>query len=764
LTKPSDPKESATVPISEADMATLSVPEAGDAEAPLPTVNGYTAVRRVGQGGMGVVFEAEQHEPVKRRVAIKVIQAGPGASEFIVRFEAERQALARMEHAGIARIFDAGYTAEGLPFYSMEFVDGEALTTYCDQRRSTTRGRLQLFIDLCRAVQHAHTKSIIHRDLKPSNILVAETDGRALPKVIDFGLAKSLGEKLTEEEAVTKFGHAIGTPAYMSPEQIRGVELDTRSDIYALGAILYELLVGHRPYDRETVRRPDFLFRHQSGDLEPRTPSDRLSELGDGDVRSKVAELRGTDPSTLTRELRGDLDWIVMKAMAHEPDHRYETVHDLVLDIERHLNHEPVLARPPTAAYRMSRFVRRHRLGVSVAAVLFLGLSGGVLGTTVGLLRARAAEARATAEDDRSERVSKFLANMLASVDAEQMGRSLMEDLERRVASAAEDPDAKQTKAAAFRELTEPVNATNAGLRLLDEEVLARAAATIKDELGDDPVVAARLEHEIANTYRRLGLVKQAREHFETAWAARRSLLGQDHIDTLRSQAAIGRMMWDAQRNQEVIDFNREVLERVRAVVGDDHELPLGIKYVIAIGLTDLGQHKEAEVFARQSAETARRVLGPDHARTLEAVDAHASALMWLKRYPDSEKLYRDSVERSTRLKGSESPGTLDLRMKHDTLLYYLGRYDESEKDLLEVLAAIRRIHGDVHPQTFKVLYVLGCMSAHAGKKDEALDWVSKAIDAGFRYGPWLAQDPDFASVRDDPRFQELVKRATPGK
>ena len=343
-------------------------------------VGKYKLVQKIGSGGFGVVYMAEQLQPVKRRVAFKIIKLGMDTNEVIARFEAERQALAMMDHPNIAKIFDAGATETGRPYFVMELVRGIPITRFCDECSSTVRERLELFLDVCRAVQHAHQKGVIHRDLKPSNVMITMHDGRPVPKVIDFGVAKATQTPLTEKTLLTRFEMFIGTPAYMSPEQsqLSGLDVDTRSDIYSLGVLLYELLTGRTPFDSPELRDANYEeFRRRIREEEPPKLSTRISTMNEGDL-TDLARLYRTDPQRLLTSIRGDLDWIVMKAMEKNRMRRYETANALALDLLRHLNDEPVLARPPSVAYRFSKFARKYRaammfaMALSVITLLFI--------------------------------------------------------------------------------------------------------------------------------------------------------------------------------------------------------------------------------------------------------------------------------------------------------------------------------------------------------------------------------------------------------
>ena len=367
----------------------------------------YKLLEVLGEGGMGVVYWAEQTEPVHREVAFKVIKLGMDTKEVVARFEAERQALAVMEHPSIAKVFDAGATDTGQPYFVMELVRGTPIVHYCDQHRLTTRERVRLFVQACRAVQHAHQKGVIHRDLKPSNVLITEADGKPLAKIIDFGIAKAAERPLTDRTFATDANRFVGTPAYMSPEQagVGGVDVDTRTDVYSLGVTLYKLLTGALPF--ESVAYRGLAMFATAVEREPPTPSRRLSQLGVTQVT--VAEQRRTDASTLERELRGDLDWIVMKAMEKDRSHRYDTAESLAMELLRYLDDEPILARPPSAGYRLGKFARRHKVGVVFAATLVVLLGGFTVNQMIQAERIRQARDLANTRRGQAEGLIDFM-------------------------------------------------------------------------------------------------------------------------------------------------------------------------------------------------------------------------------------------------------------------------------------------------------------------------------------------------------------------
>ncbi|MEY4387401.1 MAG: hypothetical protein RLY20_2684 [Verrucomicrobiota bacterium] len=394
----------------EADAPSETPPEAGDAsqeELPNRRIGRYKLLQRLGEGGCGVVYMAEQEEPVRRRVALKVIRLGMDTERVVARFEAERQALAMMDHPNIARVLDAGTTETGRPYFVMELVRGTKLTTFCDERQLDTRARLELFIQVCQAIQHAHQKGVIHRDIKPSNILVTLHDGVPVPKVIDFGIAKAVEGKLTDNTLFTAYEQFIGTPAYMSPEQaeMSGLDVDTRSDIYSLGVLLYELLTGRTPFDtKKLIASGVDEMRRTLREREPQMPSVILTTLNNAEL-STVASQHHEAPLKLISALRGDLDWIVMKALEKDRRRRYETANGLAMDVRRYLLNEPVVARPPSRVYRLQKLVRRNRVVFIAVAVVSISLITSSAVSTYLFLRERDARQRAVAAEQKETRL-----------------------------------------------------------------------------------------------------------------------------------------------------------------------------------------------------------------------------------------------------------------------------------------------------------------------------------------------------------------------
>ena len=387
-------------------------------ESPGTMVGRYKVLQRIGEGGMGAVYMAEQTEPVSRKVALKIIKQGMDTKQVVARFEAERQALAMMDHPNIAKVLDAGATDNGRPFFVMELVRGVPITEYCDKNKLTTKERLELFIPVCQAIQHAHQKGIIHRDVKPSNVMVTLHDGNPVPKVIDFGIAKATNQKLTEKTLFTNYSQMIGTPAYMSPEQaeMSGLDVDTRTDVYSLGVLLYELLTGTTPFpSKELLSMGYGEMQRVISETEPPKPSTRMSTMQHEEL-TVTATRRGIDVSVLQKQFKGDLDWIVMKSLEKDRTHRYETVAELAADVNRHLNNETVNAAAPALSYQIQKLYQRQKKFIRVAAIVFLVLLLGIAGTTWQMVRAKRATERVQNESVKTREVADLLDGLVRNL------------------------------------------------------------------------------------------------------------------------------------------------------------------------------------------------------------------------------------------------------------------------------------------------------------------------------------------------------------
>ncbi len=478
----------------------------------------YTLLEILGEGGMGTVYRAEQSQPVKRQVALKLIKVGMDSRTVLARFDAERQALAMMDHPNIARVYDGGATDTNQPFFVMELVNGIPITDYCDRHRLSVDARLQLFVAVCQAVQHAHQKGIIHRDIKPSNVMVTEVDGRPTPKVIDFGVAKATEFSLTDQ-SLSDTGAIVGTPAYMSPEQAdpSTQDIDTRTDVYALGVILYELLAGAPPLDASQLKRGALLeMLRMVREVDPPKPSTKVST---SEALPTIAANRGIDPVQLRRALRGDLDWIVMKALEKDRTRRYETANGLGADILRHLASEPVLAAPPSRSYRLRKFTRKNRAGVIAASLVLLALLAGIAGTTLALFEARRQEALAN-ERAEGERLATRKALEAAEEEktAKETAEAVLGFVENKIFAAARPKG--------------QVGGLGYDVKLAD--AVTAALPSIEKGFADKPLTEARLRRTIGLSFYYLGKPEIATEQFKAALAPGPGP-GPDHPDTLET-------------------------------------------------------------------------------------------------------------------------------------------------------------------------------------------------------------------------------------
>ncbi len=688
------------------------------------TIGRYTLLERLGEGAFGTVWAAEQQEPVTRRVAIKIIKLGMDTRQVIARFEAERQALAMMDHPNIAKIFDGGSTEHGRPYFVMELVRGTPIVDYCDTERLDARSRLDLFITVCHAIQHAHQKGIIHRDIKPSNVLVALHDGVPVPKVIDFGIAKATEAELTHKTVYTLHRQMIGTPAYMSPEQaeMSGLDIDTRSDIYSLGVLLYELLTGSTPAD-ESLRRASLLeMMRIIREEEPESPSSRLSTLGDSATRA--AERRSTEVRSLSLLLRGDLDWIVMKCLEKDRTRRYDTANALAADVRRHLDDEPVVAGPPSRAYRLRKFVRRHRAGVLAGSLMAAILVVGLAGTTFGLLDANAQRRLAAERADQLQQVADFQAHQLDAVVPELMGSRLRDAIV--AAAPAEERD--ELRAALAR-----INFTDIGLESLRTNIFDPARAAIESQFDDQPLVKAQLLHAVAETMGDLGLIDAATEPMKAAWEVRRRELGEAHPDTLQSLNARGALLWHQGEPAESERLIREVLEVQRRVLGDDHPDTLRSLNNMGFLLQNRGRLTDALDHFQQALDGRRRVLGEDHQDTLMSLNNMGSLLADQGKLEDAEQFHRRALDGRRRTLGDDHPDTLMSLNNLAHLLQTRGKLAEAERYYQQVLDGRRRVLGADHPQTLTALNNMGSLRDAQGRLDEAESFYRRAMEGNRR-------------------------------
>jgi len=656
----------------------------------------FELVRKLGEGGMGQVWLAEQLAPVRRQVAVKLIKAGMYDEAVVQRFQSERQSLAIMDHPAIAKVFDAGTTPQGQPYLVMEYVPGLPITDYCDQHKLSIKDRLELFIHACEGVQHAHQKAIIHRDLKPSNILVIDVDGKPVPRIIDFGLAKTTASQVSGETLFTQLGQFIGTPGYMSPEQVNlsARDIDTRTDVYTLGVVLYVLLTGLQPFETKRREKPSLEeWLRQLREEEPPNPSTKVS--GDKDTSSATADARRTEPKQLISQLRGDLDWITMKALERDRTRRYGTPSELAADLQRFLSHEPVIARPASTGYRLRKYIRRHRVAMSVGAGVLLVL---VVFSVVQALQlrettrerdhAKQERDRANQERDRATRIAAFMSNMFKV------------------------PDPSEAR----------------GNSVTAREILDRAANDIGTGLAQDPDVKSQMLHEMAGTYNNLGLHARAHELAQRALDARRSLHGADDPKTLESMTQLGLILHMEGHDADAEPLDRRALADERRVLGSDDPLTLETADDLAMVLKPLGRFPEAEKLAREVVDTSTRRLGPESALTLRAQNHLASILFYEGHAADAEKVLRPALDIERRVWGSDHPETMKALAMLAISLHHENHFAEAEALYREVLAASEQVLGNEHPSTAIAMGNLASILADEGSSPESLNLQRQAL------------------------------------
>jgi len=724
----------------------------------LTSIGPYRLVKKLGEGGMGQVWLAEQTAPLQRQVALKLIKVGVYDDSVLQRFQSERQSLAIMEHPSIAKVFDAGATPDGQPYFVMEYVPGVPITDYCDQKRMKIRERLELFVKVCEGVQHAHQKAIMHRDLKPANILVVEMDGKPVPRIIDFGLAKAATPQAVAETMFTQMGAFVGTPGYMSPEQADPSvqDVDTRTDVYSLGVVLYVLLTGFLPFDtKQWEKQPLYEVLRRLREEEPRRPSTKIRM--EKESATGTAEMRGTEPKQLVSLLHGDLDCITIKALEKDRARRYGTPSELAGDITRYLRNEPVIARPASTSYRLQKYVRRHRIGVTAAA--------GVVALLVAFAVMQAVQLRRiTRERDRANRITDFMTGMFKVSDpSEARGNSITA-----------------------------------------REILDKASKDIDTGLANDPELQAQMMHVMGTVYHNLGVFLQAESLLARAADIRSRALGPENPDTLKSMTLLAWILFRQGQYAEAERLQRHTLDIKRRALGPENPNTLQSMNDLAETLEFEGNFAPAETLLRETLDIRRRVLGPEHPDTLESMTELPRILVNEGRYAEAEKLYRETLELDRRVLGPEHPNTLWLMTNLGNVLDGEGHYAEAEKLGRETLVISRRVLGPEHPNTLITMdglaavlaheghyaeaeklgretldikrrtlaadypdtalstYILGCIAALRGQRDEALSLLHEAVDHGF--APMgdlgIEKDPDLKSLHGDPRFDALVAHA----
>ncbi len=688
-------------------------------------IGAYKLLDVLGEGGMGIVYLAEQTEPVRRRVALKIIKLGLDTRQVVARFESERQALAVMDHPNIAKVFDGGATESGRPYFVMELVRGTPITEYADTHTLTTDERLRLFMDVCAAVQHAHQKGVIHRDLKPSNVLVEVRESTPVVKVIDFGIAKAMGHELTDRTLVTRLGQLMGTPEYMSPEQaeMSGLDVDTRTDIYSLGVMLYELMVGTLPYDLGGA--PDLAVQVSLREREVPKPSTRLTSLGQ--TQTRIAVLRQTTPEFLRRELKGDLDWIILMAMEKDRTRRYETANGLAMDIRRHLNDEPVIARPPSARYRLHKFVRRNRTGVLAAGIASVAIVAGAAAATVGMVNARTERARAEREAATALSVSDFLVGLFR----------------------VSDPGEAQ------------------GNTITAREILDRGADRIGRELAGQPLVQARLLRTVGDVYRELGLYADAEPLLTRAVTLAEQVPGGE-AEMVEALHRLGVL----QQRRGLFAAAESTLTRAilthRALNGDVLE-EASLVHSLASAHQRQGRYTVADSLLAQVLEIRERLLPPDDAR-LATTLSDIGLVHWQKRELASAEPYLErALAIRERVLGENHPDLAAGFLNLGALLYTQEKYAQARVAYERALRIYETSLDADHPRVAMALNNLA-----------EVDWVQRDFaNAERKYLRALAikertlapGDPSLATTikgladvyRDDARYAEaepLYRRA----
>lgn len=649
----------------------------------------YKLREKIGEGGMGAVYVAERSDQIKKLVAVKLIKPGHYSNATRARFEQERQALAIMDHPNIAKFLDGGLTDWGQPYFVMELIKGITITKYCDQEKLTIHDRLQLFIPVCHAVQHAHQKGVIHRDIKPGNILIADYDGKPVPKVIDFGVVKATNFRLTDSSIYTGIKEIIGTLEYMAPEQAvpNNLDIDTRVDIYALGVTLYELLVGTVPFSRkdfELAIITDLL--RVIREVEPKKPSTKLSS---SESLPSVAALRRMEPKKLTRLLTGEIDWIIMKCLEKDRGRRYETAIGLSLDIERYISDEPVRAGPPSTWYRARKFMKRHKGKLLVGALLGCSLIGGTIGTTLSMLRAIQAEQLATVEAGISKATQSFLEDdLLLQIDVEEQAKS----------NSVIDKDVKLAT-------------------LLD-----RAADSInKGRFEEQPLVRASLNLTIGKSYLSLGLHDKARHHLERAVQIREQYLGHTAVDTLWARLFLARNDIKKTNYKQAEEALRTLVEDIDANPLSPRELKERGRLNWAGALTYLSELDKAETLYAEVYEARRREYSDRHRLSLQAAQQLAGIFRLQGKHQKAEELLLQTLSHQREVLGNQDPHTLRTIQTLSSLCIVQQEFSKAEKYAVELVDTGKKLYSEDHPLMMVYYNDLAAVQVRKNQMDEAI-------------------------------------------
>ena len=685
-------------------------------EAPGATIGRYKLLEKIGEGGMAVVYMAEQETPIRRKVALKIIKLGMDTKSVIARFEVERQALAMMDHPNIAKVFDAGATETGRPYFVMELVRGASITNYCDANSLSTNQRLKLFIEVCSAVQHAHQKGIIHRDIKPSNVMVTQHDGKPVPKIIDFGIAKATNQRLTEKTVFPRYAQMIGTPAYMSPEQaeLSDLDIDTRTDIYSLGVLLYELLTGTPPFGEEELRKAGYMeMQRVIAKQEPTKPSTKLSTLGD--TLTEVAMKRSSTPDLLRKSIRGDLDWIVMKALEKRRDLRYDSAAELSSDINRHLNNEQVQAAASGFLYKARKFARRHRIGVLVALLVSLAICAILSALSVATVLIWREQGRTQRAFEKEQKALEK--EIQARTEAER---------QRKISKAVTDFLNNDLLAS-----VDPARAMGRQVTVLD--ALDAASEKIEGRFENQPLVEASIRRTLGSTYKALGNYTAAEPHYERNLYINRRQLGQEHNNTLTSMGDLAELYRVQGRYDEAETLYEKLLEISQRVLGAEHPHTLVFMNNFALVCHHLGRYEQAEELYLKTLEIRKRQLGEEHPNTLGSMNNLGGLYYNLGQYKKAETIQFKTLEIQERVLGREHPATLMLMSNIAALYMAQGQYEKAESLLLTILPIQKRVLGEDHPDTMTTTNNLANVYRYQKRYDQAEPLYERVLEVNTR-------------------------------
>jgi eukaryotic-like serine/threonine-protein kinase len=696
----------------------------------------YKLLEMIGEGGMGTVWAAAQTQPVRRKVALKLIKAGMDSRSVVARFEAERQALAVMDHPNIAKVFDGGLTGTGRPFFVMEYVKGVPLSEYCETARLNIPQRLQLFVNVCQAVQHAHQKGVIHRDLKPSNILVTLLEDKPVPKVIDFGLAKAMYQPLTERTLHTAQEMVLGTAMYMSPEQaqVNNFDVDTRSDLYSLGVVLYELLTGTTPLEKQRFKEAAWdEVRRIIREEEPPRPSTRLSS---SEMLPSLAAGRQMDPARLTSLVRGELDWIVMKALEKDRTRRYATANGLALDVERYLAGEPVLAAPPSARYRMAKFVRKHRAAITTAAAMLLLLLAGVVVSTWQAVRATRAEGRAeTGETLANERLIQVDAEKKKVEEEKRIAQSVRDFLQHKLLGQA-DSRVQANSLMQSGGLSVEAKADPTIRELLDRAAKELSPETIEANFPGQPLVQAEILQTVGNTYRGVGESEKGITLLERSTALYRQQRGPYDRDTLTSMNNLAMTYFMAGRRDQARSLFEETLRLRKAHFPPDDPETFQSMSNLAWAQQESGKLELAIPLCKETLELQKANLGSDHPDTFTSMNNLAMAYHAAGMQDLALSLFKETLRLRRKYLPPDHPDTL-LSMNNLGWAYNeAGQPELAESLFKETLELQRAKLGTHNSETLTSMNNLAIAYQASGKRDLAMSLFKETLELRIKYLP----------------------------